>query len=231
MRLSAYIVKHDSGFAPNPFGRVCTLACCKPTIRRNADQRDIVIGTGSASCGLTGQLIFAMRVEAVIPFEEYWNRYPSKRPSQTTPVKKLGDNIWHRDVSGNWCCAPGALHDERNRNRDLRGRNVLISSEFFYFGRDAIHIPDEFRSLIASTHGHKNNYDAHLITRFWEWIDDSAPKPGRIGTPFYFDEPVCGVCECNQKTNKTGCPDQIHRPEKQRKASAPPQVAMPQPAA
>src|SRR5260370_29016836 len=145
MKLSTYIVRHDSGFSPNPFGRVCTLACCKPTIRRSAKPGDIVVGTGSVRCGLSGQLIYAMRVETVSSFDEYWERYPSKRPSPKTPVKARGDNIWHRDRSGKWCCVPGAFHDEGNRKRDLRGRNVLISSEFYYLGRDTIQIPHEFR--------------------------------------------------------------------------------------
>ena len=37
VKLMAYIVRHDSGFSPNPFGGVCTLACCKPAIRRSAE--------------------------------------------------------------------------------------------------------------------------------------------------------------------------------------------------
>lgn len=197
MKLSSYIVRHDSGFSPNPFGRVCTLACCKPAIRRSATPGDIIIGTGSARCGLSGQLIYAMRVDTVLPFAEYWERFPSKRPSSETPVKKRGDNIWHRDASGNWRCVRGAFHDEQNRDRDLRGRHALISSEFYYFGRDAIRIPDELRRLIATARGHKNTDDADLITSFWEWIKTNTPKPGRIGIPFDFAAPACGVCECN----------------------------------
>ncbi len=198
MKLSAYIVRHDSGFSPNPFGRVCTLACCKPAIRRSARPGDIIVGTGSARCGLSGRLIYAMRVETVLPFDEYWERYPSKRPSAESPVKKRGDNIWHRDAFGNWRCVRGALHDERNRDRDLGGRNALVSSEFYYFGRDAIQIPVEFRCLIATARGHKKTDNVDLIASFWEWLTANTPKPGRIGIPFDFAEAVCGVCECNQ---------------------------------
>jgi hypothetical protein len=196
MKLSAYIVRHDSGFSPNPFGRVCTLACCKPVIRRAAERGDIIIGTGSARRGLSGHLIYAMRVGAVLSFDDYRERYPSKRPSSGTLVKERGDNIWYRDEAGNWHCVPGAFHDESNRDRDLRGRNVLISSEFYYFGRDYIRIPAEFRCLIATGRGHKNTYDAALIGRFWEWIKAEAPKSGRIGVPFDFAEAVCGLCDC-----------------------------------
>jgi hypothetical protein len=138
-----------------------------------------------------------MRVGTVLCLHQYWDRYASKRPSAKTLIRARGDNIWHLDSSGNWCCVPGALHDERNRNRDLRGRQVLISSDFYYFGRDAIKIPKEFDCLIATTQGHKNTGDAGLIERFWKWVAVSTPKRGRSGLPFDFSE--CGVCDCNPK--------------------------------
>ena len=191
MKLSAYIVTHDSGFAPNPFGRVCTLACCKPTIRRNADPGDIIVGTGSAKIGLSGHLIYAMRVGKVLSFDTYWRRYPSKRFSRRTRVTRRGDNIWHRDSLGNWRVIPGAPHAEKDRNRDVNGQNVLVSSDFYFFGRNAIPIPHEFKCIVATTQGHKNTYDPNVIRRFWEWIERTAPKRGRIGLPTDFTEADC----------------------------------------
>ena len=32
-KLYAYVMTYDTGFAPNSFYGVCTLACCKPKIR------------------------------------------------------------------------------------------------------------------------------------------------------------------------------------------------------
>jgi hypothetical protein len=148
-----------------------------------------------------------MRVESVLPFDEYWRRYPSKQPSSIALRKAQGDNIWHRDTSGNWCCAPDARHDESNKKRDLKGRNALVSREFYYFGRDAIHIPGRFRNLVASTQGHKNTHDARLITGFWKWIRADAPKLGRIGLPFDFAE---SVCDCNRKAKQRATPDCGH---------------------
>ena len=55
MKLSAYIITVDSGFAPNPFGRFCTLACCKPTIRRMAEKDDTVIACASSSAARSGK--------------------------------------------------------------------------------------------------------------------------------------------------------------------------------
>ena len=39
-RLFTYVLAHDNGAAPNPFGGVCTLVICKPQIRRSAKEGD-----------------------------------------------------------------------------------------------------------------------------------------------------------------------------------------------
>ena len=73
----------------------------KPTIRRNAKPGDIILGSGSGRAGLAGRLIYAMRVDAVLPYEVYWVRYRSKRPSSRSMISRRGDNIWHRQ-HGEW---------------------------------------------------------------------------------------------------------------------------------
>jgi hypothetical protein len=191
MKCSAYIVSVDSGFSPNPFGRSCTLACCKPTIRRNAEVGDIIVGSGSCGSGLSGRLIYAMRVGRILSLQDYWDSYPSKRPSAKTPITQRGDAVWHKDSSGTWRGVRGALHDHRQRDRDLRGENALIASEFYYFGSDAIQVPSEYSAILATTQGHKNTHDAKLIGRFWSWLTRSARKRGRIGSPFEFTPTGC----------------------------------------
>lgn len=191
MKLSAYIVGVDSGFSPNPFGHVCTLACCKPSIRRNARPGDIIVGSGTLQSGLSGRLIYAMRVGEVIPLQRYWERYPSKRPSLRTPIRKRGDAVWHRDASGAWRGVPGALHDGRHRHHDLRGKNALVASEFYYLGREAVPVPGEFGGILATTQGHRNTGDTDLIERFWRWVSRAAPRCGRIGLPSEFANAGC----------------------------------------
>jgi hypothetical protein len=58
-----------------------------------------------------------------------------------------------RGPSAESSCALTSAHNPLprsggNQTRDLSGRNALISSEFYYFGRKAIHVPDRFRSPI-----------------------------------------------------------------------------------
>ena len=64
-RLYSYIIARDYGFAPNPFYGFCTLATCKPNIRKSASVGDWVIGTGTKKKNRDGHLVFAMRVTEV----------------------------------------------------------------------------------------------------------------------------------------------------------------------
>ena len=70
MKIYSYVLKHDSGFAPNPFWGFCTLATCKPVIRRNAKPGDWIIGTGSVYEGRPEKLIYVMHIYEAIPIEE-----------------------------------------------------------------------------------------------------------------------------------------------------------------
>ncbi len=47
MYIYSYVLRYDDGVAPNPFFGFCTLAVCKPVIRRKAQVGDWIIGTGS----------------------------------------------------------------------------------------------------------------------------------------------------------------------------------------
>ncbi len=193
MKLSTYIVRVDSGFAPNPFGGYCTLSCCKPVIRRKAHPGDIVIGTGRTGSKVAGKLIYAMKIDSVLPYQEYWNdpTFHSRKPIQGAEIGRRGDNIWHTDHKGKWQCVAGALHNKSHQKRDVGGKNALIATEFYYFGNDAIDILPRFKKLITSTQGHKNIHDTKIIDDFWRWLFEAAPKKGRIGAPSEFTNEGC----------------------------------------
>lgn len=80
----------DSGFAPNPYWGYCTLATCKPLIRRTAKPGDWVIGVGSKAGVGSGKLVYAMHVSEVIAFEQYNSdsRFTPKKPhARQTPER------------------------------------------------------------------------------------------------------------------------------------------------
>ena len=101
--LYSYVLRRDYGFAPNPFFGYCTLATCKPIIRRVAQVNDWVVGTGSAAKGspVSGRLIYAMRVSEKLTFAQYWEdeRFANKKPVMNGSLKqKYGDNIYLKKV-------------------------------------------------------------------------------------------------------------------------------------
>ena len=150
------VVVNDSGFAPNPFFGHCTLATCKPVIRRTAGVGDWIAGVGSAQRGQEGRLVYAMRVAETMSFDEYWDdtRFALKRPiADGDSQQRCGDNIYHKHPeTGDWVQESGSCHSNcdgtPNRchvERDTNTDRVLIGQDFAYLGKAAAHIPSRFR--------------------------------------------------------------------------------------
>lgn len=176
MTAYSYLIEHDLGLAPNPFGKYCTLAVCKPRIRSSSKLKvgDWVIGTGSKSLEsttgrkLTDKLIYAMKVSERISLEDYWSdpRFQYKKPVMNgTLVVMYGDNFYHKDESGNWiqedsahCKLDGTCHTEHLK-KDTGGKNVLISEHFYYFGTKAPVIPENLLDICHTRQGHKKLTD------------------------------------------------------------------------
>jgi hypothetical protein len=74
MALYSYVLRFDTGDAPNPYGGVCTLTVCKPAIRRTAQVGDWIIGTGSRHSpvgDIAGYLVYAMKVSHKLSLADY----------------------------------------------------------------------------------------------------------------------------------------------------------------
>ncbi len=188
-KLYSYVVDHDLGYAPNPFGGFCTLAKCKygtaktknGSIRRNivelAEEGDWIVGTGgidlSKSAG-HGKLIYAMHVDEIISLAEYCRG-------------NIGNRI-------------DAEHDIAEKSR-----YALISHQFFYFGRNAIDI-----SEIPGKHldhpfektgpGHRCDFSEEFIRDFAKWLKANF-KVGIHGQP----------CQPHSEIKLLKCPSQVRR--------------------
>lgn len=176
MRLFSYIVTHDTGFSPNPFFGYCTLACCKPQIRRSAKPGDWVVGLTPKSRG--NDLLYAMKVEEKLTFEEYWNdpRFEAKKPRAHSErlVELAGDNIYeplpgvrYRQLRSRH--SNGDQEDPFQKRRDLGGEYALVSEDFYYFGSSPVKLPEEFRELIVGR-AHKCRFPAELVASFERWV-------------------------------------------------------------
>jgi hypothetical protein len=155
MRLYSYIIKHDTGFSPNPFHGYCTLACCKPVIRRTAKKGDWVVGLTPKEHG--NGIVYLMRVdEEPISYTEYWQdkRFKAKKPRYNDGIlSKCGDNIYEPEGSGyrqlQSAHSNGELENPKMKARDLRGHQVLISKTFAYFGANPKPLPDGLAARLS----------------------------------------------------------------------------------
>lgn len=185
MDIFSYVIKHDAGFAPNPFGSFLTLATCKPSIRKRARKGDFVVGTGSASTVGNRKMVFAAQIDKVIPLEEYGTlpAYKVKRPSNRGVWwRRHGDNIYIK-IDGKWKLRHNDHHFKDDMVRDISGKNVLICKRFWYFGGSAIELPDKFNEIIKKGPGHKRINDELLVNCFVDWLTTLPEGEGRHGTP------------------------------------------------
>jgi len=146
-----YAISYDLGFAPNPFGGMCSLACCKPRIREQARLGDWVVGMTGTRLKPAMRCIFAMEVTGEATFDEYWNNtdFASRRPVRNGSQKKLvGDNIYHRASPQSPWEQEDSVHSledgsqsDLNTRHDTRINRVLLSTNFFYLGSLAEPLP------------------------------------------------------------------------------------------
>lgn len=180
----SYKIEHDFGLAPNPFGGYCTIAVCRPTIRKNKDLKkgDWIIGTGSVKLGNLYHLIFAMQFEEKLTFNEYWedSRFQYKKPILNGSLVQLyGDNFYHQDEQGNWIQEDSAHSFSDGKpnpghiKKDIGGKYVLISKTFYYFGENSILIPERFRDVCSNGRNMKGpSIDTKNAEKFIKWVQD-----------------------------------------------------------
>lgn len=190
-RLFSYTIPIDDGAAPNPFHGMCSLAICKPTIRRVAQPGDWVAGLGSKNApggrDLSGRLVYAMRVEEVVPLAEYDRRAPQEWPHRIPNLQsldladRLGDCIYdfgagEREPPKQ---RPG-VHAAENIKADLDGVNALVSRHFYYFGNRPIELPEGLKKICHQGQGHKSNANDPYVERFVNWLEGLGLRAGQI---------------------------------------------------
>jgi hypothetical protein len=174
VRLYSYIVAHDTGFAPNPFWGYCTLATCKPSIRRVALPGDWIVGLQPKASG--HGVVYFMQVQEVLTIPDYFadKRFSRKMPDFTTQavVDKCGDSIYEplpgggfRQLQSMHSHLKSPVEDPRRKAHDLKGVNVLVSRQFAYFGSDAKPLPPELKGIVPGR-GHRCRFPDDLVSGF-----------------------------------------------------------------
>jgi len=176
MKLYSYVVTHDTGFSPNPFWGCCTLADCKPAIRRTAKVGDWVVGLSPKVDG--NRIIYAMQVKEIVPFDKYYrdSRFAVKIPDYSTGkvVHKCGDNIYKPLPKGEFqqlqsMHSNGTYENHSTKAHDLGGKNVLISRTFYYFGSRPLDLPESLDDLKV-VRFHKNRFTQDMVSAFVTFI-------------------------------------------------------------
>ena len=137
-----------------------------------------------------------MLVDEILTFDQYWRdeRFGSKRPVMRGSVmQRYGDNIYHRDANSedfiqedSFHSQPGGVMSPENRATDTATtENVLLASEFAYWGRSGPQIPEELRFLIKKGPGHKCNFSEEQVTAIKAWLA-TFPQRGYLGEPAHW---------------------------------------------
>ncbi|RYE01436.1 MAG: hypothetical protein EOP50_02005 [Sphingobacteriales bacterium] len=175
MTLYSYCIPNDDGAAPNPFWGLCTLAICKPVIRRVAQKGDWIIGTGSMKQGFENKVVYAMEVtdtKSLAQYDTFCNRelvekIPDIRHSD--PRRRLGDCIY--DFSTGLPQQRPGVHDAGNVGRDLGGKNVLLSNNFIYFGSCPQELPPDLLPIVRQGQGHRSKSNGSYLIKFLHWVN------------------------------------------------------------
>lgn len=173
MNVYSYILASDTGFAPNPFWGYCTLACCKPMIRRTASVGDWIVGLTPKHLG--HRIAYAMKVSEKITVADYWRdkRFREKRPKMRRKdvVLRCGDNIY-KPIPGGKFQQKHSRHSNKDgsenttrKKRDLGGEYVLVSKTFSYFGVTAKELPNEFDEITPGRGHRRFEYDNTAIKK------------------------------------------------------------------
>ena len=109
-----------------------------------------------------------MKLEEKITFDEYWedDRFQCKKPVlKGSLVQMYGDNVYHTDPETGVVVQENCAHsnedgtiNKRHYDRDVAGKYVLLSKNFYYFGDHAPLIPEEFAYI----------YDVARSLKFWD---------------------------------------------------------------
>jgi hypothetical protein len=191
MKICSYVIKRDTGFAPNPFWGYCSLAICTPNHQRaRLFPGDWIVGNSPVSDGQ--RLVYAMQIDDVLDFDAYFRdpRFKKKKPNpQGTFEEQVGDNFYYREGT-EWKKLPSAFHyDKSSRDKDLgkdcRGRPVFVGQHYYYFGDKRIPFPNAFKEIVWGRRGIKYT-EGRLAAGFVRWLRQNH-RTGLIGRPL--DQP------------------------------------------
>ena len=225
---------YDSGFAPNPFWGVLTLAACTPNHRRaRLVKGDWIIGIESndlkkrrKKAGLCPDkenlVVYVAKVDEILDLDSYFrdSRFADKKYDQNGGWKKRrGDNVYYKD-NGIWKWIRGHEHDGKQCSffppsktsncelidKDIKGNKVFICSEFSYFADACVEFDRRLSSCIVKGRGFKYCHPTDSL--YHDFINYIINLMKRYGTGEVGTPLLCTIGErkCKeQEVHKTSC--------------------------
>lgn len=183
-RLCTYIVREDTGLAPNPFWGICTLAVCTP----NHQGSKLSIGNwiaGFLSKKRGYLFLYAMEISEILGLDDYYRdeRFVTKKPNlRGSWQQRCGDNFYSKDDQGSWIQHRNRFHlSEGLKRQDTKFARVFIAKRYWYRGKAAMPAPSRFAALIGGR-GARVNHPPALTSEFATWVSCEF-EPGVADAP------------------------------------------------
>ena len=138
-KLYSYILVSDVGCAPCVERGCLTIALCKPVMRRLANVGDTIVGISGHKLGKKKKIIFIATITKMVTMEDYGDN-PRSDSIYTSMLKMK----------------PNPFHNSTNYEQDIRGKNVIMSTDFIYYGKKCIDVPNNLQGIIPGR-GHQTD--------------------------------------------------------------------------
>lgn len=180
-RIYRYVLKNDSGMAPNPRKGLLTLATCKPEIRKRAKVGDWVMANYPSP--QNKRVAWVGKIERCVPVRLYASEFSERDDA----LHEIGPHGEPQRIQGKheW------YHQGTEERRKDRSGNVLVFDmrQCWYFGADGRSIDSALKHLIAYGQGHrvKNRKSGDLnLLKVWLTKQDepgihAEPRDGWAG--------------------------------------------------
>jgi hypothetical protein len=170
-----YVVRYDLNFAPHVRRGLFSLACCKPIVRKLAEEDSILVGFSSKERCPDLRVVYWARVQCKRERKDYWNQCPKRR----------WDNIYELDGRG-FIVRENGYHGPNNGGikGDMKCHSVLLTREYCCFGCGTrtcpgIVIPKQFQDVIklmTGAHGHRRLDKLDKWPEFRKWVEKQAQR-------------------------------------------------------
>lgn len=194
-QIFTFPVIFDSGCSPFIKDDLCSFALSMPKIRAQARCGDILAGLAREED--TVRLVFIFMVDEILSWSEYSKQtHTDKSLSTRIPFNILdyGDAVYPPD--SNYPLPSWAGRTASDYSHDVKeGKNVLLSKQFYYFGRGdlvKITLPSSLHPLLPRS-GFRVKANQSFSSTFINFINESLTAAGidsfgQYGSPLYQPE-------------------------------------------